>query len=276
MSDTPSNRRPRLKRFYFGTNFKMHQTPEETRQFVLDLSAALDVGDAAQLFIIPPHTSLYRLPELADPANIWIGAQNMHWADEGAFTGEISPRMLRAIGVKLIMLGHAERRQVFGETDVALHKKVEAAGRFGLRTLLCVGETAEEKRYGIAREVVARQMKVALHGFDPAGLQRLMIAYEPVWSIGEGGIPATVPDVVYTVEQIRATLIELFGAAGDRVPVLYGGSVNRENCGPYAAIDMIDGVFVGRAAWKVGGFVEVFKTAYEAWLGSSRPAADAD
>ncbi|NDJ62289.1 MAG: triose-phosphate isomerase [Chloroflexi bacterium] len=250
--------------FYFGTNFKMHQTPTESRQFVSDLHERLGSPDSVQLFVIPPYTSLVWAVEEAVDTGIWVGAQNMHFAERGAFTGEISAAMLQAAGVDMVMLGHAERRQLFGETDAALHKKVQAALRAGLRILLCVGENAEEKAFGIEAETVARQLKIALHNFRSDDLPRLIVAYEPVWSIGEGGTPAGVADVEYTARHIRATLVTLFGTAGQTVPLLYGGSVNLDNCVDYARLDLIDGLFVGRAAWQVAGYVEVFQAGFAA------------
>jgi triosephosphate isomerase len=245
-----------MKRFYFGTNFKMNPTARESLQFLEALQRS-EVPENVQLFLIPPFTSLPGLPALADPSGLWIGAQNMHYADSGAYTGEISARMLADLGVHLVMLGHAERRQHFGETDAALQQKVRAALNAGLRVLLCVGEDARERGWGVETETLARQLKIALLGVDPVFCPRLMIAYEPVWSIGEGGRPATVGDILPPVRCIRETLRAIFDIAADAIPVLYGGSVNADNCASYAALDQIDGLFVGRAAWQVPGFIEV-------------------
>jgi triosephosphate isomerase len=242
--------------FLFGTNFKMHQTPADSARFVRELvTEPLDRG-GARLFLIPPFTSL---PAVVDEARrakaeFWIGAQNMHWAAEGAYTGEISAPMLVALGVDLVLVGHAERRSAFHETDAEVQLKVRAALAAGLRVLLCVGETGEERSYGIGAEIVIRQLKVALHGVDSAAVGMLQIAYEPVWSIGEGGVPAHPEDVEPVAAFIRATLVERFGPAGEPIPVLYGGSVNPENATRFAALPGIGGLFVGRAAWTVEGF----------------------
>lgn len=250
--------------FYFGTNFKMYQTPDVSRRFVTDLiEKGSDIGAAVQRFVIPPFTSLQGLPALAHEGGVWVGAQNMHHADEGAYTGEISPKMLAALGLDMVMLGHAERRQHFGETDEALNKKVHAAHRHGLKVLLCVGEDAREKHFGVERETVARQLKTDLHE-APAEID-LMIAYEPVWSIGAGGTPATVADVLYTVRGIHYTLADIFGQErAAQIPVLYGGSVNADNCGEYARLKEIHGLFVGRAAREVDGYLGVLRAALKA------------
>lgn len=244
-------------RFYFGSNFKMHQTAAESAAFLRAIApiAAADI----QLFLIPPFTSLAALTPIK--GDIWIGAQTMHEAEEGAYTGEISARMLSALGVDLVMLGHAERRQYFGETDAALRRKVQRALDHGLRALLCVGENALEHECGASAETVTRQLKIALRDVTNDDLARLMIAYEPVWSIGVSGTPASIPDMTYTVNAIRGALRAQFGSAGDHIPVLYGGSVDADNVGGYVQIDGINGAFVGRAAWTPDGFLNILSRA---------------
>lgn len=255
------SRRPLL----FGTNFKMHQTPAESARFYRDLSASLPAADGVQLFVIPPATSLAAVCDLAkaDDRGIWIGAQNMHWAPEGAWTGEVSAGMLVALGVDLVLLGHAERRAHFHEGDYDLNRKVVAGAAAGLRVLLCVGETAEERAYGVGPETVARQLKIGLHDFPAAALPRLLLAYEPVWSIGAGGTPAAPADVQPIAALIHGTLRDLFGEAAATVPVLYGGSVNPDNAGTFVGVPGIGGLFVGRAAWTVEGFRATLAAARE-------------
>ena len=248
-----------MPNFFFGSNLKMYQTPDETRCFVDELREMLPASGETQIFLIPPFTSLMVASERLHDSAVWLGAQNMHWADVGAYTGEISPIMLRASGVDLIMLGHAERRTHFGETDEALHKKVQAAVRHDLRILLCVGENAAQRESGLTRAIIESQLTIALTGLARAYLSKLMIAYEPVWSIGAGGKAAD-PEIVSDMHTfVRETLIELFGEAATTVPILYGGSVNPTNCVPYATLPQVDGLFVGRAAWNPSGFVELLK-----------------
>lgn len=255
--------------FLFGTNFKMNQTPAETALFLTDLAGLPLPRRPVQRFVIPPFTSLPAAAEAraASPGgangagSIWIGAQNMHEAAAGAFTGEISAPMLTALGVDLVLLGHAERRTLFGETDLTIQPKVAAALAADLRVLLCVGESAEEKRIEIGPETVARQLKIALHGLDPAAADRLQIAYEPVWSIGADGIPAGPDDIAPIAALIRDLLVDRLGAAGRAVPILYGGSVSPQNAASFANIAEIGGLFVGRAAWTVAGFNAVLAAA---------------
>ncbi len=258
-------------RLTVGTNLKMHQTPAETDAFVSGLLEALHpaiaTGDGVQLFVIPPFTSLpaavaaQRASRHGAP--LWIGAQNMHWDEEGAYTGEISSRMLTGVGVDLVLLGHAERRQFFHESDEALSRKVPAALAAGLRVLLAIGETAEERGWGVGNETISRQLKIALSQVDATSASSISIAYEPVWSIGSGGTPAEPEDVQPIAATIRQTLRETLGDSGNLIPILYGGSVNLENCGGFIALDEIDGLFIGRAAWTVEGFKGIVNAALD-------------
>jgi triosephosphate isomerase len=235
---------------FFGTNTKMNQTAEETARFVAGLSSAAAVG-GVQRFVIPPFTSLAAAVEAAHAAGIWIGAQNVHWAESGEFTGEISARMLRALGVDLVLVGHAERRQRFAETDADIRRKVEAALAHGLRVLLCVGDTAAEHRCGAATDTVLRQVRLALEGVTDRS--RVLVAYEPVWAIGEGSTPAEPAEV----QPVAAALREWLG----ETPLLYGGSVSVASAPDYAGLRGIDGLFVGRAAWTPDGFANVLQAA---------------
>lgn len=254
---------------FFGTNFKMNQTPEDSARFYEALVASPPPRDGVQLFVIPPFTSLAAVCGLAaeNEAGVWIGAQNMHWAPDGAYTGEISAAMLVALGVDLVLLGHAERREHFHEGDFDLNRKVLAAAEAGLRVLLCVGETAREREHGVGPETAARQLKIALHGLGDAAVGRLLVAYEPVWSIGAGGSPASPGDVEPIAAVIRNALAALFGDAAEAVPVLYGGSVNPQNAGAFVGVPGIDGLFVGRAAWTVDGYRATLAAAIAARFG---------
>lgn len=245
------------RRFVFGTNLKMNQTAAESVRFVQHILDSLGPVEGSQFFVIPPFTSLAAVAPLAAGSPLWIGAQNMHWAADGAYTGEISAGMLTGIGVQLVLLGHAERRGLFGETDEAVNRKITAALVAGLNVLLCVGETAAEKDFGVGEETVARQLKIALHGLDGPALPQVQIAYEPVWSIGAGGTPARPDDVAPIAAHLRATLAALHGELAEDVPILYGGSVDPTNAGDFTALPDIDGLFVGRAAWTSDGYRDV-------------------
>lgn len=251
--------------FLFGTNLKMHQTPQQTREFVHALrerTTHVASVKRATLWVTPPFTSIAAAAEAAQGSGIRIGAQNMHWADEGAFTGEISPLMLKACGAQFVLLGHAERRTLFGETDEALNKKVLAAARHGLGVMLCVGEPIAIKAAGSGEEYVAQQLKLALRGLQaPRDLQ---VLYEPLWSVGEGGVAADPDYVGAAFDNIRRVLRGLFGMAGERVPILYGGSVDATNCARYVRLPNAGGMGVGRAGLNVESFVAVLANALAA------------
>ncbi len=250
--------------FLFGTNFKMNQIPAESAAFYRELVASIQISPDTHLFVIPPFTSLPAVKDVAGqpPQHDWLGAQNVHWAPDGAYTGEISVGMLLALDVDLVLLGHAERRRYFPETDVELNRKVLAALGAGMRVLLAVGETAEERSFGVGGETVLRQLRIGLHGAQPKHLEKIQIAYEPVWSIGAGGTPASPEDVEPIATVIRAGCEDLFTGSGGKIPILYGGSVDPSNAGTFTALPDIDGLFVGRAAWTVDGFIATYQAGY--------------
>ena len=191
----------------------------------------------------------------------------MSWEDQGQFTGEISPLMLKELGLDLVMIGHSERRHVFGETDVEENKKVKAALNHGFTTLLCIGETAEEKKFGISAEVLRTQLKIGFHDVPAKQANNIWVAYEPVWSIGVNGTPASADYAEEMHKVIKNCLREIFGEAADEIPVLYGGSVNPENANELIVQPSIDGLFTGCAAWDADKFnmlIRNAKASYEA------------
>ena len=191
----------------------------------------------------------------------------MSWKDQGQFTGEISPLMLKELGLDLVMIGHSERRHVFGETDVEENKKVKAALNHGFTTLLCIGETAEEKKFGISAEVLRTQLKIGFHDVPAKQANNIWVAYEPVWSIGVNGTTASADYAEEMHKVIKNCLREIFGEAADEIPVLYGGSVNPENANELIVQPSIDGLFTGRAAWDADKFnmlIRNAKATYEA------------
>jgi L-erythrulose 1-phosphate isomerase len=250
-----------MKHVYLGTNWKMHKTIREAEKFAIRLKEASDtIPDRFVIFIIPPFLSLPRVSEILAGTKIRVGAQNMHWEPEGAYTGEISPPMLREIGIQIAEIGHSERRQYFGETDYTVNKKVLSALRHGMTPLVCVGEPAAEKDYGAAKEYVLRQVIIAVKDVPPEDLSKIMLAYEPVWSIGESGVPAEPPYAESMHTWIRKSLVERYGEErAGAVPILYGGSVNPKNAGPFLLRREVDGLFIGRAAWDVEGFLSILR-----------------
>jgi triosephosphate isomerase len=255
--------------FLFGTNLKMHQTPQQTRDYVREVrarTASVPHVEEASLWIAPPFTSIEAAAREAQGSRITIGAQNMHWADEGAFTGEISPAMLKACGAEFVMLGHAERRTLFGETDETLNRKVLAAARHDLDIMLCVGEPVSVKQISAGKAYIERQLRLDLSGLpSAAGLKnKLTVLYEPLWSVGSGGTAADPEYVSAAFDNIRRVLCDMFGAAGQSAPIVYGGSVDTANCDRYAVLPQVAGIGVGRAGWQVDSFVAVLTNALAA------------
>jgi triosephosphate isomerase len=242
--------------FWVGTSWKMNKTLAEARAFAEGLLSG-PVDSRIQRFVIPPFTAIREVKSILAQTSVKVGAQNMHWADRGAWTGEISPSMLVDCAMDLVELGHSERREHFGETDDTVGLKVEAAVRHGLTPLICIGETLADRQAGRASDVLAAEVRGALSRLSPEQQGApVLLAYEPVWAIGEHGIPAS-PDYA---DARQAEIIEVAeGVLGRRIPCLYGGSVNPGNCAELAARPHIDGLFIGRSAWDVTGYLDILK-----------------
>ncbi|MEH7081152.1 triose-phosphate isomerase [Neobacillus drentensis] len=249
-----------MNKIWIGTNWKMTKTIAEGIDFTKELKKISNaITSDLQLFIIPSHTSLVPIKELTTSSDIFLGAQNMHWEDSGAYTGEISPRMLAEIGIDMIELGHSERRQYFNETDAAINKKVHAALKYSMKPLICIGENIEQKKQQISKETLAAQLKVCLQGVSMEQAKEVLIAYEPVWAIGEQGVPADAGYVANIHDFLRHTLEVLFAEVGRDIPILYGGSVNHDNFLEYIDLENVNGLFIGRAAWNIDSFQEILK-----------------
>lgn len=244
-----------MSKFWIGTGWKMNKTAAEARAYFARLINLLPPPrDDFSVFCIPPFTALSAAREAIGDAPLLLGAQNMHWAESGAYTGEVSADMLAEFGVDLVELGHSERRAAFGETDVAVNAKVKTALRHGLRPLVCVGDTAPERDAGASVETIVRQVKLAFAGVDALALGRCLVAYEPVWAIGERGIPAQPEHVRVAHAAIRRALQE---RTTHPVPILYGGSVNEDNAARLAMERDVNGLFIGRAAWTAPGLATI-------------------
>lgn len=246
--------------YWVGTSWKMNKTLAEALQFAEALAAFVPGFDPAiQPFVIPPFTAVRQVKAALANTRVKVGAQNMHWADAGAWTGEISPVMLRDCGLDMIELGHSERREHFGETDKTVGLKTAAAVRHGFVPLICVGETLAEREGGHADEILTAQVLRALQGLTGDELSaEILFAYEPVWAIGEKGIPASAD---YADKQ-QALIKQV---AARRLPaaplVLYGGSVNPGNAAELIGQPHIDGLFIGRSAWHAEGYIDILKKA---------------
>jgi L-erythrulose 1-phosphate isomerase len=252
----------KLNKIYLGTNTKMYKTIFDTIDFLSELdSLTADIDRRMlELFVIPSFTSLEAARKCVPADKITLGAQNMCWEDKGQFTGEISPIMLKEVGVKIVEIGHSERRHVLRETDAEENKKVLAALNHGFTALLCIGETEEQKKQGISDEVLRIQLKTGLYGVTPKLAEHLWVAYEPVWAIGANGTPASKEYADEKHAVIKRTLAELFGEeVGGGIPALYGGSVNNENANELIAMPHIDGLFIGRSAWNAKNFNTIIR-----------------
>lgn len=236
---------------WIGTSWKMNKTLSEAMDFAEGLAQA-QIDPRLQPFVIPPFTAA-RQVKLRLGDGVKVGAQNMHWEDAGAWTGEISAPMLVDCSLDLIELGHSERREHFGETDETVGLKVQSALRHGLTPLICIGETLAERESGRADAVLAAQVRAALaHAVGHAA--PILLAYEPVWAIGAKGIPATAE---YADARQAAILDVAQDMLGRRVPCLYGGSVNPGNCAELITCPHVDGLFIGRSAWEVSGYLDI-------------------
>ncbi len=248
-------------------NWKMYKTIAETRQLVPELVRGLKEIQGVQKVICPPFTALMAVKALLEGTDIHIGAQNLFWEQEGAYTGEISPKMVAEI-CEYVIIGHSERRTYFGETDESVNRKVVAALGAGLTVIMCVGETLDENENGLTEAVTQKQVKVGLANIDlklsAQGEVPLLIAYEPVWAIGTG--KAATGEFANKVvgEVIRPTLASMYGEQiANSIRVLYGGSVKANNAAEFFGQSEIDGALVGGASLKADEFVGIVRAAVE-------------
>jgi triosephosphate isomerase len=241
----------------------MHKTLSQTREYMTELASAR-LPDTVQVFVLPAHTSLSTAREcLGQHSRVLLGAQNAHWATTGGWTGEISMEMARDAGASIVQVGHSERRQHFGERDENVAAKVRAAVEHELTPLVCVGEPRTVFDAGEAVPFVLGQLERALEGLDQLQVARILVAYEPVWSIGENGVAAHPADVAGVVDALRAGLDERSGGEGCRA-LLYGGSVDGQNALAFLEEAGIDGLFAGRFAWSVDGLLGLVELAASA------------
>jgi len=254
------------RKLLIGSNWKMNKTRAEAIEYTRELLCAIESLPGLewlQIFVIPPYTAIAAVKQECD-GKLWVGAQNMHWAESGAYTGEISALMLKELEVDLVELGHAERRQYWGETDESINQKVHTALRYGLRPLICVREQLEHKASGTEREAVAQQLRTVLDGVPLVEMRNLILAYEPVWAIGESGATAQ-PEYVHDMcGHIRSVVAEVFGAGlSEQVPVIYGGDVRISNASVILRKGGVDGLFVGRAASQALSFAALIRSCLE-------------
>lgn len=244
---------------FIAGNWKMHLTAAEATQLAASIVSSCNGLTDREVFIAPPFTSLAMVAETAKDSDIIIGAQNVCWEEQGAYTGEISPKMLRDLGCTMAIVGHSERRTIFGESDQMVNKRVSGALAHGIDPILCVGETLEERERGVTFEVLERQMRGGLEGVNDTSAQRVVIAYEPVWAIGTGKTATN-----EQAQDVHAFLRQLFAQIfkkelADSIRILYGGSVKPENIDSLMIKPDIDGALVGGAALKADSFERIVK-----------------
>lgn len=252
---------------WIGTSWKMNKVRAEAINFANTLKASpLANALAVQPFVIPPFPYIAEVADILKDTRVKIGAQNMHWEDHGPWTGEVSAAMIRDCGAGMVELGHSERRTFFNETDETVALKVKAALKNRLLALVCIGDTKAEYEAGRTAEVLEKQTRAALSHVGGNGTGHVIFAYEPVWSIGEGGVPAD-PD--FANEQHKRIKAVTVKEAGKELPVLYGGSVNPNNCCNLARQSHIDGLFIGRSAWNAAGLIGIIEAVISALGGKS-------
>lgn len=246
-----------MRRPMIAGNWKMYKTVTEAGALVKELIPQVNGVEHVEIVVCPPAVDLYLVKMLLEGTNIGLGAQNMHWEDAGAFTGEISPTMVRDL-CQYVIIGHSERRQYFGETDETVNRKVKAAFNRGLTPIICIGETLDEREAGQTERVCERQVLAALDGLTTEEVAKSVVAYEPIWAIGTGR-SATSADANETISYIRRVVRNEFGAVADEMRILYGGSVKPNNITEYMQQSDIDGALVGGASLEAANFAAIVK-----------------
>jgi triosephosphate isomerase len=248
-----------MRKKLIAANWKMYKTPDQARAFFRNFLPLVANHDRDQIVICPPYIDFCVAMEAVKGSNIAIGAQNLYWEKEGAYTGEVSPGMLLAVGCTHVIIGHSERRQYFGETDDMVNFKLKAALEAGLTPIVCVGEVLEEREAGLTEDVLRRQCLRAFHAISSKKAGKLVIAYEPVWAIGTGKT-ATPQIAAESHNLIRGEAAKAFGQEfADNLRILYGGSVKPENAKVLMSEEEIDGALVGGASLDPKSFAAIVK-----------------
>lgn len=251
-----------MKNMLIAGNWKMNTNVFESEKLVEYILGFLSTqtGIKSKVLVCPPFTSLYPIGKLLDNTKLLLGAQNCHYEEKGAFTGEISIPMLEYCGVSYVIIGHSERRSYFKETDEFINKKLLALLNRELTPILCIGETLDERNRGETFQVLTRQLELGLAGVSSDIIDKIVIAYEPVWAIGTG-VSATRQQVVEAHDFLRNYLVEKFGTNANNVYLLYGGSLSEKNADEILSIENVNGGLIGGASLKGESFTEVIKTA---------------
>ena len=245
-----------MRRKVIAGNWKMNKLPNEAMNFINALAGETS-NVTCEIILCVPYTDLFYSLLTAQNTNIKIGAQNMHWEEKGAYTGEIAPQMLKCINVEYVIIGHSERREYFAETDETVNKKLKAALAHELKPILCVGETLKQRELALTEEVITQQTELALDGLTKQQVENVIIAYEPIWAIGTGKV-ATKEDANESIKQIRNKISCIYGEeVAQNVTILYGGSVKKENAKELFSTSDIDGALVGGASLDPEEFLKI-------------------
>ena len=245
-----------MRRKVIAGNWKMNMLPGEAIEFINELTPLVKDTEN-EVILCVPYTDLFYALLTAQNTNIKIGAQNMHFEESGAYTGEVSGKMLKSINVEYVIIGHSERRQYFAETDETVNKKVKAAFKYELKPIVCVGETLEEREAGKTVDIITKQTELALEGLTNEQVENTIIAYEPIWAIGTGKT-ATSEDANNSIKEIRNKIEEIYGQeTASRVIIQYGGSVKSSNAKELFGMSDIDGGLVGGASLKAEEFSKI-------------------
>ena len=251
----------RYRKTIIAGNWKMNKTASETKKFAEELKAILPKAKWCDVVVCVPYVNIPAAIRAFKDMRVAIGAENLFYEKSGAYTGEVSADMLKDLGVKYVIIGHSERRQYFGETDITVNKKVHAALEAGLHPIICVGETLEQREMGITMDLIGLQVKSAFAGVSADKVRKCVVAYEPVWAIGTGKT-ATAEQAGEVCNAIRATIRFLYGARVARsVTIQYGGSMNPGNAAELLAQPDVDGGLIGGAALKPDQFVDIINAA---------------
>ena len=252
---------PLKRRTVIAGNWKMNFTPAEATAFINQIKPMVAGKDNCDVIFCAPYVTIAAAQEAAKGSNIKIGAENVHYAPKGAYTGEVSAEMLTACGVEYVIIGHSERRQYFGETDETVNLRTKAALAAGMKVILCLGEVKEQRLSGITDEVVAMQTKLDLQGVSAEELKNVIIAYEPVWAIGTG-LTATPEQAEETCGSIRKVLASMYGEdVAESITIQYGGSMNEKNAAELLAKPNVDGGLIGGASLVAEKFTAIVDAA---------------
>jgi len=250
-----------MRRTVIAGNWKMNMTPSETKAFIEELAPMVKGKDACDIVLCVPFVDIATAVEAAKGSNIKIGAENVHFKESGAYTGEVSAAMLKEIGTEYVIVGHSERRQYFGETDETVNLRTKAALAAGLKVILCLGELLEARQAGITEEIVSMQTKLDFAGIPEEDLKNIIIAYEPVWAIGTG-LTATPEQADEACGIIRNVIASLYSdKAAEEITIQYGGSMNEKNAAELLAKANVDGGLIGGASLKTDKFTAIVSAA---------------